>query len=240
MTFNQARAISKTAKLHIRRAAWTADKWFMVWRGHWFVFPSGQPRTVQATDYDTDDLLATDWTTMPAALAACPIDPTIGSTGGGAPTPGEGGFPDDPTPPLLGGPGIPPGGGPSTTIIPPPAPGTGVSVTFAGIVQSTGLHTSVNPNLARTVALKATGSNTWTGTIKSGKTLSGDADDSIVFDVAADRSGDQWSVHVTCQAGFTPVFSTPGSPPFHRGDPIPNATATDSGDGFYAGTATVS
>src|SRR5260221_12804798 len=101
MTFYQSRAISK-AGLHIRRSSWPDDKWFMIWRGTWFCFASGSPpHPVRAADYSTDDLRATDWTTIPAPLAACPVGATTGRPGGPPPPPGTHGCPDDasPTPP---------------------------------------------------------------------------------------------------------------------------------------------
>src|SRR4051812_24216375 len=109
MTFQQARAISKANQLHVRRASWADDKWFMLWRGTWFVFSTGLLNPVRATDYAADDLLATDWTTVSAPLAACPITPGE-PIGGGDPLPGTGGFPDFPPDRFPTPPGVPPGG----------------------------------------------------------------------------------------------------------------------------------
>ncbi|MDR3406392.1 MAG: hypothetical protein P4L99_28160 [Chthoniobacter sp.] len=175
MTFPQARAISKTG-LHVRRDSWPADKWFMLWRGTWFCFGTEIviPRAVLATDYGVDDLRAEDWNTVPPALGSCPITPTEPS-GGSPPTPGAGGFPDDPFnpfPPAAGSGGGAPGGGGGT--LPPPDPGTSVHVRFAGIVESEGLAmitdiTGVEDALARTVSCTPSGSNVWTGGFTGGK-----------------------------------------------------------------------
>ncbi|MDR3405604.1 MAG: hypothetical protein P4L99_24120 [Chthoniobacter sp.] len=92
MNFFDARSISATNQLHIRREAWASDKWFIIWRGLWFAYNAGVRTPVLATHYTADDLRATDWTTVPAALAACPITPTE-PLGGSPPVPGSSGFP---------------------------------------------------------------------------------------------------------------------------------------------------
>ena len=235
MTFYQARAISKTG-LHVRRSSWPADQWFMIWRGTWFCFAGGNPpRPVRATDYSADDLLATDWTTVPAALAACPIDPTIGSTGGGDPTPGTDGSPDDPTPPFSGGPGITPPGSPTT--LPPPDPGTGITVTFDSILAADSPPGFlVNVNLNRPVTLPALGGTT---TFLSGWLPSlGQTSDTIQWQVSATRFGSDWHVELTAISIPTPsggFISAAVQPAGHAADNI----YTTSSDAFYAGHAIV-
>jgi len=137
MTFYQARAVSRTNFLHVRRVSWPQTRWFIVWRGVWFVFDAGivgGSRVVTAADYSKDDLAANDWTTVPAPLMSCPII---------APTPGDpgspGGVPPGPTfpgfPPIVGGDGGGGGGGAGGIDDPPlPPPNTrGMSVTFNGL-----------------------------------------------------------------------------------------------------------
>jgi hypothetical protein len=139
----------------------------MIWRGTWFCFSSGNPaHPVRATDYSAADLLATDWTTMPAALAACPIDPTIGSTGGASATPGSPGFPDDLTTSIGGA----FSGSPSTTL-PPPDPGSGFVIVFAGITFKPwpgGFPNAVYESVDGTYPLIAAGVNHWTATFPRG------------------------------------------------------------------------
>src|SRR5438477_395747 len=101
MTFLQAQTIAKQANLAVRRETWPSDKWFTFQRALFGVFPSDGRQPVRCTDYNVDDLQATDWTTVPAALVSCPVDPpTPGggppSPGGGPPVPGDPGFPDGP------------------------------------------------------------------------------------------------------------------------------------------------
>jgi hypothetical protein len=135
MTFPEARSVSKTNALHVRRAAWSASRWAIYWRGVWFLFDTGISRVFQAGDYSDTDLLATDWTTVPEPLVSCPVVP--GSPGGGAPP--SSGFPG-----LIGGTsGASPGGGPGGSggggsgaygpTPPPPADAKGLTVTFSGL-----------------------------------------------------------------------------------------------------------
>jgi hypothetical protein len=260
VTFYQSRAISKTG-LHVRRAAWSADKWLMIWRGTWFCFASGNPaHPVRATDYSTADLLATDWTTMPAALAACPIDPTIGSTGGasavpGSPgSPGSPGFPDDATPLIvsLPGSGAPSGPG-APTVLPPPAPGSGYVVVFSGITFKPwpgGPPNAVYENVNGTYPLVASGVNHWTAAFPSGH------DDGGPFIWVADvtRNFGGWddsnplskAFSVTLKANnddfkiaFDMYGHAIGNGPQPLGMAIENARDTgDTGYG-YGGTATI-
>lgn len=168
MTFFEARAISQTNLLHIRRSSWTADKWFMPWRGTWFVFATGlsAPIPVRALDYSADDLNATDWTTVPAPLTSCPITPTE-PTGGGPPTPGYPGFPTG-TPPGFpptpggggGGGGSPSGSGPS---LPPADPGTSIRVLISGLTHGNDPDNTCREidDLDDTYTLESTGPGTW-------------------------------------------------------------------------------
>lgn len=136
MTIQQAAAISKANNLPIRRASWPADKWFWVWLGgHWFSYPSGKPHTALATDYTSADLQATDWTTVPAPLASCPITPSE-PIGGGPPVPGSPGWPDVPDPDFPTSPGVPSGGGGGGPSLPTPDSGTSLRVKFEGITDT--------------------------------------------------------------------------------------------------------
>lgn len=167
MTIQQAAAISKANNLPIRRASWPADKWFWVWLGgHWFSYPGGKPHTALATDYSKADLLANDWTTVPAPLAACPVTPTEPS-GGGDPIGGTPGWPDVPDPSFPSPPGVPSGGGGGGPTLPPPDPGTGLRVLFEGITDSQP-DTEENPaiyydgeKLNDTWTLRSLGSGHW-------------------------------------------------------------------------------
>lgn len=165
MTFAQARAISKINKLHIRRASWAEDKWFMIWRGTWFCFTSGLVHPVHATDYIPDDLRATDWTTVPAPLASCPSTPSE-PVGGNPPVPGTPGWPDIPDlPPFF--PGSPGGSGSPSITLPPPDDGTSIRVRFNGITD-TQTPTEEDPavyfdgdKLNNTWSLEAAGPGHW-------------------------------------------------------------------------------
>lgn len=124
MIFAQAREYSRTG-LHVRRDGWE-DKWFILWRGVWWCMGAAYARVVRATDYEANDLLADDWTTIPRALASCPVDPDTGSTGGDPPAAPSGRTPTlEPTvtaPPFLPSGGALPPGSPSTYIPPLPRP----------------------------------------------------------------------------------------------------------------------
>ena len=242
MNFPQARAISHSG-LHIRRSAWADDKWFMVWRGTWFCFRTGVLRPVLATDYDQDDLVATDWTTMPAALAACPIDPTIGSTGGGSPTPGTDGFADDSTP-IVGG--VPGSGAPSgpddPPVLPPPDPGTGVTVTFAGMTIFPGQPDFHGVLLNDTFALTPSAPNEWKLDFKRGRSdATNPPPDAISWEIIAARTGVLWSVVLTNIDGpYSGGFITRVGTEQPRGHPITNGfDVTSLGVVIYGGTATV-
>src|SRR5438874_1039263 len=76
-----ARELAAQGK-YIRRCGWT-DKWLVLWRGLWSCMGAAYSRVVQATDYGTDDFTASDWTTIPAALAGCPPPPPPPGGGGG-------------------------------------------------------------------------------------------------------------------------------------------------------------
>lgn len=143
MTLSQATAISRTG-FHVRRESWAADKWFIIWRGVWFCFAGEILRVVEATDYDKDDLQATDWTTMPAPLVSCPVIPPDpgnpsdpGSPGGSPPGPAFPGFPPDLPPSSPYGPPPGGGGGGSGGGIPSPSSDQhGLTVTFDGLVDT--------------------------------------------------------------------------------------------------------
>lgn len=238
MTFYQSRAISK-AGLHVRRSAWPDDKWFMLWRGTWFAFAGGNPPIpVKATDYSSDDLLATDWTTMPAALAACPIDPGTGSTGGGPPQPGKGGFPNDPTLFPFGGSGTPPDGG--STTLPPPEPGTGLTVKIAGLDTSRASSIwSGLDGINKSYTLSGSG-DSWSTTFNKGINIEDSSD--LGWTLTATRSGSIWDVELSPGAG-SGGFQTQ-TPAGARGAGIPIANNYTSGSlggilNFFGGTATV-
>lgn len=229
MTFSQSRAISQ-AGLHVRRSAWSSDKWLMLWRGTWFCFAGGNPpHPVRAADYGRDDLLATDWTTMPAALAACPVDPTIGSTGGGSPVPGTGGFPADPVPASFGGIALPP---PDPGLKPPPPPAL-VTVTFAGILSpDSGGYTGVNLNQIFTFH----GPDYALQTFQSGQDASSVP---ISWDVTLSPVGGKWTTAITAHLTGNPSggFKTDAAQPI--GTPIQNWFIASGGTYAYAGTATI-
>src|SRR5438067_9700503 len=93
MNFSEAREKARLG-FHVRREGWS-DKWFALWRGLWWCMGAAYSRVVQATDYGTDDFTASDWTTIPAALAGCPPPPPPppppGGGGGGGGSGGSGG-----------------------------------------------------------------------------------------------------------------------------------------------------
>jgi hypothetical protein len=201
VNFVQARYYSQTNSLHVRRSGWAdATQWFIIWRGVWWLFNgAGAERVVRATDYAIADLIADDWTTMPAPLAGCPVDPT-------------------PPPPVSGGPVPPPpssGGGPPTFGSPPesgvggiwdicsdgftifecnggpfggPDSGTMLKATFSGLSQdpdTTGDYLGVNLN--RSVNLSYSGT-VWTSTFSSGTYAS--SGDPIMWTVVCTRALD--------------------------------------------------
>jgi hypothetical protein len=147
MTFLQAARICVATKLHIRRESWPADKW--IWKhGNtpygptWYIFRlSGTEKERNGTqvtrggDVVEEDYRADDWTTMPAPLVSCPVTPGI-PIGGGPPVPGTPGWPSVPDPGFPSFPGSPGGGGDPSITLPPPDPGTSLSVTFSGITDT--------------------------------------------------------------------------------------------------------
>lgn len=260
MTFAQARAISKTNKLHVRRSTWATDKWFMLWRGTWFVFGAGLLQPVRATDYSAADLLANDWTTVPAALAACPITPTE-PTGGGDPSPGTPGFPDDPTvfPTPPGSPGV---GGSSSSSLPTPDPGAHrktLTVTFAGIHHDgdipDGYFDIEDSDLNGPFTLSPAGAGRWHKIFRKGF-FSEDGghtpDHWFKWTIlvtnrgpqhAPDDTRDYFEVRFYSEGVPAGTFALPGG--FSEqdigpaGEPIDNITY-HAGDFFYGGTATIS
>jgi hypothetical protein len=249
MDFFAARAISKTNAMHIRRESWAADKWFMLWRGTWFVFGTGLLLPVRATDYTTDDLTAADWTTVPALLAACPISLT--STGGSAPTPGtgtwafgSGSFPPKPGTGGLGGsPGVGGGGGP----LPPPDPGTSVTVTFTGTTCDS--YPPVITELSfdgQTYSLEAAGAGVWKTTFTNGKLNSGAPQpwSLTVTRNSPDTVGGPFNYAVDLNASAHPFSATDGGfatdgPGKPVGTPIDNQNLVTESGYVRGGTATV-
>jgi len=129
MTFPQAFEISRQMHLHVRREDWAEDKWIIAW-GTGECWAGGERRPILATDLGAVDLLAEDWTTVPAPLAACPVTPSE-PTGGSTPTPGSGGFPDDLA--EFSRPSTSGGGGGSSSSLPTPEEGTSLRVQFSGL-----------------------------------------------------------------------------------------------------------
>lgn len=171
MTFRQAREVARTG-LHIRRPEWD-DKWLAIVRGTWWCQSSTFTRPVRATDYTEFDLRAGDWTTIPLPLAACPIDPAIGSTGGGSFPPLSG--------PGSGGSGSAgggtSGGGPSGAPTAPddgpvlPAPDDpGVSVRFSGLIIDNGSgRILTEPTVNTTRKCRPAGVGSWETSYTSGR-----------------------------------------------------------------------
>ncbi|EDY16671.1 hypothetical protein CfE428DRAFT_5784 [Chthoniobacter flavus Ellin428] len=249
MTILEAAVISIANNLPIRRASWAADKWFWVWRGgHWFSFPGGQPHTVVATDYTAADLLATDWTTVPAPLAACPITPTE-PLGGNSPDPGQRGFASGggrfPPPPGSGGGGGGGGSGSGGTL-PTPNPGTSLNVDITGVTcGNDGLNFSeVDIDGSHSVDFESPG--VWKTTFDSGYSNPTDPPNkkpvNWTLTLTKDLTTLKFTVSVTSTerygGTFLAAFATlPGQEQL-LGVPISNAHAVgDFGDG---GTATVS
>ncbi|MEI9895227.1 MAG: hypothetical protein WDN28_15385 [Chthoniobacter sp.] len=186
MNFYDARAIALATKLHIRRESWPADKWMWVLNtvvSYIFTAEVGYAGTqlVRCTDFGRAEFEAQDWTTMPAPLMSCPITPTS-PLGGGPPIPGSPGFPGAPSGGGYGGGSAGGGsggggsggggGGGGGGSLPPPDPGTSLSVTFAGLTAAdfTGtlikdLHTG---DLDGTYALAPAGGLTWSTTFQKG------------------------------------------------------------------------
>ncbi len=238
MTFAQARAISKTNKLHVRRASWTNDKWFMLWRGTWFVFGTGLLKPVHATDYTTADLLATDWTTVPAPLVSCPVTPGE-PLGGGPPMPGTPGWPggEPDVPPFF--PGSPGGSGSPSITLPPPDPGTDQPIHVVFIEMD--YPFSIPPGhysqgdimkeggwLAESVGAKHWKAEFLTGNIFSGDTIVGDIN--WILDVVRGPSG--FTISLTTDSGAG-GFS--GGPVLRNQE----ATNTFTGGEINGGTAKV-
>ncbi|HSI10711.1 MAG TPA: hypothetical protein VK961_01645 [Chthoniobacter sp.] len=175
MTLLEAFAISKANQLHIRRASWPADKWIMNWRGIGQTVPvTGKPYFVRGDEYNRADLVATDWTTVPLPLAACPVTPGE-PIGGDPPVPGSPGWPGFPDPGFPSAPSVPPDGGGSIPPLPTPTPGTGLTAIFSGIeplflssfVFGTTHWEGVRTNGSH--ALQSAGGGTWTGTFSNGQ-----------------------------------------------------------------------
>lgn len=193
MTIFEALAISKANQLHIRRASWPASKWVIAWRGIVQTVPvTGRPYFTRGSEYGRADLLADDWTTVPAPLAACPVTPTE-PIGGGDPIGGFPGLPFEPPPGFPPPPGAPGGGGGGSPSLPPPKPdGTGLSVTFAGITGttlSTNYYDISADNLNGPFPLDGAGAGVWTSVFKQGYiSFDGGATPTTTF---------QWTITVT-------------------------------------------
>jgi len=248
MTFFEARALG----MHVRRSSWSdPNQWFIIWRGVWWYFTTGVMRPVIATDYTSAELLASDWTTVPQALAACAIDPTIGSTGGTSDfgtlagviggSNGTGNANSVVGSNYGGGGGLGSGGGPQQL---PPAPSSDVSVTFNGITQSApSMAYTSGINVNGTWTLAKSGLNYWTTTFTSGNsTFVGDTGP-IVWLIEAYRSSSDpttatWSVDMHAQparSGLDEAYETPFAG-MHRATPTTSALAAGT---FTGGTCTV-
>lgn len=227
MTFFDAYAISAGLALHIRRAAWAAGKWFIVWRGQIECWNADQRGVAKCTDYTADDLLATDWTTVPAPLAACPVTPSEPS-GGGPPSPGFPSFPIGGPPPSFpappgggGGGGSPSGSGPS---LPTPDAGTGISVTFDGLstVDGTGgIYKNIDLNGEH--SLDSDGSGSWSATVPNGIVVASGDPISWLINVTKGTGG-LYSVSMECSGPVSDpslggFLSFPAKP---LGSPAPN------------------
>lgn len=260
MTFYQARAVSRKNFLHVRRSSWAHTRWFIIWRGVWFVFDTGVFRVVTAADYSRDDLSATDWTTVPAPLASCPIVPATpsdpGSPGGGPPILG---FPGFPPPPPDGGGG---GGGGSSGGSPLPPPDTrGMSVTFSGLTftnPTTGdrLIDDISALNDDPIDLTRSGYGRWIGSRSAGMWAPDPGDFNIPMiwkvEVTAPTYGDlntkpyRWHVLLSwlnnTYSIFVGGFVTTGGTEQPAGSPINNLYhSSDYSAGVVAdGTATVS
>ena len=205
MNFFQARAVAKSG-LYVRRAAWTTQ-WFIVWRGVWFGSFAGVIRPVLAADYTADDLTATDWTPVPAPLAACPVDTAIGSTGGAPPdgrtysfsyiiplqitfgtyTPGVAYF----------------GYGGSVGTLPPPDTGQPTSVTFDGFALDPAWTDPIyihDVNVNGTYAVRSVGHNTWESSnfmIYHLDAIGGSAAYDAIVKITVTRFGSDFEILVT-------------------------------------------
>ena len=249
MTFYQAATICKASKLHIRRDAWPADKWMFYQRGTWIVFPSAGNQPVCTTDFGEGEFRATDWNTMPAALAACPITPGA-PIGGGPPVPGSPSFPDDPTR-LPFHPGSPGAGGDGSPIsLPPPNDTPGLNVRFSGITEATldpGVFVHIRGvHLNGPYTLTGTG-GTWTKEFNSGFWVLDDGHDTRDHDfrwrITASRdSGYNWTISlasIDLGLGAYPTggFATAVAQP--RGHNINSIWNEPHSSYFYDGTAKV-
>lgn len=258
MTFQQARAISQTNNLHIRRTSWDADKWFMLWRGTWFVFGTGILQPVRATDYTSADLLAADWTTVPAPLAFCPITPGEPS-GGSDPKPGRFPFPNDPSffPPDPSAPAR----GSSSNSLPTPETGTSLRVRIEDIRGSDlSQCAALGVDFNRTYTLTPEGPSSWSQRFTTGHYIGYDfhgepnPDDDLgpakfVIFVTATLPPTKYNVQIDTD-GFAYIallggFRTPTGGEKPRQTPIDNdLTLPTSGHDlvgtfFYGGQATV-
>ncbi|MEI9897162.1 MAG: hypothetical protein WDN28_25690 [Chthoniobacter sp.] len=252
MNFFDARAISKTGQYHVRRVTWPTDQWFMYWRGVWFYFAAEEVRPVRASDYSKDDLNAADWTTVPAALASCPI---TGPGGGGAPpAPGSPGFPSGGITAFPGLPGEPDGGGGGGSggggdSLPPPDDVGTLTVLFSGVVGADSSPT--HPNYSDWVTgggingsytLEKDGDGSWSGFFTFGVYDDQTGFPGHQFDVEGEITVTKDSFGAYTVGAATNLFVGGGfntAVALLRGQPISN-TFTHEGGGFYHdGTATV-
>ena len=221
MTWNQINHIATENRLHVRRESWPAEKWFYkadppaLYGALWFVFITNGTekerngtQVVRCTDYNAEDLLATDWTTVPAALTSCPVVPPApgdpGSPGGRPPGPGDPGFPDPGPgfPPIIfpPSPGEPAGGGSGPAPLPAPDPGASLRVSFHDVHLDTGvaIH-GFEQNKTRT--LEGAGPNHWQSEFDEGYI---DTEDQYLsWRITADRTDDVdqqgiWMVFLQC------------------------------------------
>lgn len=169
MNFFAARDYSAD-KLWIRREAWPSAKYVICWRGLWFIWNDDKSRVVEATDYNATDLTGLDWTTVPEALATCPIDSTIGSTGGQPPQVNGGGLSVLPSDPNIGFPFLSTGGtsgtgsGSGPSFLPPAQETSTVKVVFDGIELNPDDASAIDIDLHAvntTHVCQTNGSNSW-------------------------------------------------------------------------------
>jgi hypothetical protein len=234
LTFYQARAISAGNQLQVRRTSWSdPNQWFMSWRGQWWFFTTGVVRPVEAGDWGKAELLADDWTAVPAALAACPIDASTGSTGGGPPAPGIGGFTvNDPTTVdlAMSGSGISSGISGGITLPTPDPKGDSLTVSFTGLFilgPSRDFYSDFNSSM--TVSCAFSGGE-WKGSGSNGKVIATGAP--IVWEVTVAKFGTEYSVDMATtdgpNGGFTGLSASPINNLTAGTQDVSNGTATVS------------
>jgi hypothetical protein len=88
MSWPMAKAAAKSG-LHVRRATWSAGAWLIYQRGIAWFWTGNAWRVALATDFGRAEFNASDWTTIPPELAACPTSTGTGSGSGWVDSPGN-------------------------------------------------------------------------------------------------------------------------------------------------------